>query len=612
MVDTSNINYGQYVVSDASECINLGVGQPKNELLALNDFNSALVELSKKTNYSLLQYGKIDGYDDYRNCLAEYLSKQYNFSVNKDELLVTNGITGALTMLISLFHGTKTKIVCEDPTYFLALNIFKDYGFNEIIKIKTDNEGICIEDLDKIKVNLDETYLMYLIPFNQNPSSATISESRIKKLVSFLDSNPNFIVFSDEVYNLLSFDGNVNMPLYKYHQNIISMNSFSKIFAPALRLGWLSCSPTFMTKIKNSGQLDSSGCVNPISCAVMHELIVAGALQESINKWRSVLKTNFNVLYNLLVDKLKDHILDISIPSGGYFIWLKLKYNTEELSKIMEKYKIKFHHGKKFSSQPDAQNCLRLSFSWYMKEDYAIFVDRFKQMLDDFKESLKPKVHILGHSGKLGKLIVDELSKSETLKYVGGLGRDINLNMIYSEFNNIIVDVSSQEGTIKLISKLMEKNIGVPLIIGTTGNLPTELIKAYSNISPVFVCSNFSMGISQFKKILDALDKTVWKASMIEKHHEHKKDAPSGTAKTLLNLYNKNGEFLKMEDVVSIREGEIIGEHELILEGVSETLKISHIANSRNLFASGCVKLINKIVNKKFLNGLYDYDSAME
>jgi len=612
MVDTSNINYGQYVVSDANMCVNLGVGQPRNDLLPLEEFNEALVQISKKTNCSLLQYGKIDGYDDFRQCLADFLSVQYKFEVDKNELLVTNGITGALSMLISLFQGINTKIVCEDPTYFLALNIFKDFGFSDIIKIKTDEQGVCIEDLDKIQVKPDETYLMYLIPFNQNPSSVTISESRIKKLVSFLDSNPNFIVFSDEVYNLLSFDGVVNTPLYKYHPNIISMNSFSKIFAPALRLGWLSCSPTFMTKIKNSGQLDSSGCVNPISCAIMHELIVGEALEKSINKWRLVLKTNFEMLYTLLMDKVGEYIVDISKPSGGYFIWLKLKYNTGELNKIMEKYKIKFHHGKKFSSQPDAEYCLRLSFSWYMKDDYSIFVDRFKLMLDDFKEKSKPKVHMLGHSGKLGKLIVNDLSKSSTLTYAGGLGRDINLDMINLESNNIIVDVSSPEGTVSLISKLMEKNIHFPIVIGTTGNLPVELIKAYSTTSPVFVCSNFSMGISQFKKILDVLDKTMWKASMTEKHHVHKKDVPSGTAKTLVNLYNKGSEFIKLEDVVSIREGEIVGEHELVLEGFGETLKISHIANSRELFASGCVKLIERIVAKKFVNGLYDYESAME
>lgn len=612
MTDTLNINYGQYVVSNASECVNLAVGQPQNDLLPLDEFNLALGELSKKKNFSLLQYGKIEGYDNFRQCLADYLSTQYNFLVNKNELLITNGITGALSMLISLFHGTKTKIVCEDPTYFLALNIFKDFGFNDIIKIKTDNDGVCIEDLDKIQVKLDETYLIYLIPFNQNPSSVTISESRIKKLVSFLDTNPNFLVFSDEVYNLLSFDGNVNTPLYKYHPNIISMNSFSKIFAPALRLGWLSCSPNLMTKIKNSGQLDSSGCVNPISCAIMHELIVVGALNKSINKWRAILKINFETLYCLLVDKIKDHILSISKPFGGYFIWLKLKSNTEELSKIMEDYKIKFHCGNKFSTQSDASNCIRISFSWYYKkEDYVLFVDRFKQMLDDYKNSSKYKIYVLGHGGKLGKLIINELNQSDNLIYAGGLGRELNLDSVLTNSNNIILDVSSKEGTSKLIYKLIEKNIYVPLVIGTTGDLPTELIKTYAESSPVFVCSNFSVGILQFKKILDVINKTMWKASIIEKHHVHKKDSPSGTAKTLLDLYNKDGDFLKLNDIMSIREGEIVGEHELILKGTNETLKISHTANSRNLFASGCVKLINKITEKKFANGLYDYDSVM-
>jgi 4-hydroxy-tetrahydrodipicolinate reductase len=278
----------------------------------------------------------------------------------------------------------------------------------------------------------------------------------------------------------------------------------------------------------------------------------------------------------------------------------------------MDNYKIKFHHGQKFSSQPDALYCLRLSFSWYTGKDYALFVDRFKQMLDDYSIKIKPRVHILGHSGKLGTLIVDELFKSPTLIYSGGLGREINVDIIDSKFNNIIIDVSSPDATCRLITKLMEKNICIPLVIGTTGNLPMEQIKAYSNASPVFVCSNFSMGISQFKKILNVIDKTLWKASIIEKHHVNKKDSPSGTAKTLRELYNADGEFLKLEDVMSVREGEIVGEHELILEGVGETLKISHIANSRGLFASGCVKLIDRIGSKKFANGLYNYDSWME
>ena len=97
----------------------------------------------------------------------------------------------------------------------------------------------------------------------------------------------------------------------------------------------------------------------------------------------------------------------------------------------------------------------------------------------------------------------------------------------------------------------------------------------------------------------------------------HKIDAPSGTAKTLLNTYNNNNNnnFIELNDIQSIREGDIIGEHELILEGKDETIKISHIANSRTLFASGCIKMLEKLFFeidiKKYSNGLFDYDTVM-
>jgi 4-hydroxy-tetrahydrodipicolinate reductase len=155
------------------------------------------------------------------------------------------------------------------------------------------------------------------------------------------------------------------------------------------------------------------------------------------------------------------------------------------------------------------------------------------------------------------------------------------------------------------ISKLMNSSIKTTLIIGTTGNLCMDLINEYSTINPVFLCSNFSLGISQFKKIINIIDKELWFPKLVEKHHIHKKDSPSGTAKSLLQVYNVDKEYLKNDSIVSIREGEIIGEHELILEGESETIKITHIAHNRDLFAKGCVKLIESVLDKKYITGLY-------
>lgn len=610
MTDTKNINYGQYIVPEAIECINLGIGQPNNKLLPLEDFNESLYTLQTKNNYSLLQYGKIEGYDEFRSTLANFLTENYKFKVNKDEIIITNGITGALSLLLSLFKTKKTKIICEDPTYFLALNIFKDFNFddNDIIKINLNKKNI----FDEIEIETDITYLMYLIPFNQNPSGNTYTKKDIDNLIFLLNLHSNIIVFSDEVYNFLNFNGELNIPLYKYHNNIISLNSFSKIYAPALRLGWLSCSEFYLNKIKTCGQLDSSGCVNPISTALMDNLILVGSLKKSINKWRIILKENCQSLFNLLNEYLKEYITDIYIPNGGYFLWIKFKYNMKELSNNMEKYKIKFHNGSKFSTDNDAKYYIRLSFSWYELSEYNIFVERLKIMLDDYKKKMTPNIYILGYNGKMGRLIVDEIIKDEHLLFKEGLIKNFDLKNICENdnVNKYIIDVSSVEGTTYLLNNLIKYNVNIPLIIGTTGNLPMDLIRQYAMKNIVFLCSNFSFGISQFKKIINCIDKNVWMPSLTEKHHIHKKDKPSGTALTLMNEYNKhnNTNNIYIDDIISIREGEIIGHHELLLTNGDETIKIIHTANSRKIFASGCVKLIHSINNNLFDYGIYDYE----
>jgi 2-aminoadipate transaminase len=591
--DNSLVNYGQYKVPDSVDCVNLAVGQPRNELLLLNEFNSVLRKLSTNTNFSLLQYGNISGYSEFRSVLADFLSLQYETKIDSSDLIVSNGITGSLSLLISLFSRPKTKIICEDPTYFLALNIFKDYGFEQIIKISSDEYGMCTEDLFDLTIDPDINYIVYLIPYNQNPTGFSISESRIEKLVQWLNLNSNCKVFSDEVYNLLNFNSKSSKPLYLRNKNIVSLGSFSKIYAPALRLGWISASKEIRDLIVSSGQLDSSGCVNPLSTVIMHELIINGSLLKSIEFWRNFLHTNSLKLYNLIKTELGDYVENIQMPLGGYFLWVKFNCDMEFLSKFMETYKIKFHHGKKFSSKPDASYHARFSFCWYSDTDYTLFVSRLKQLITS--NLSKPQIYILGHEGKLGKLIVGSIDRTKELQFSGGLGRQIDLSNVNPQCKNIIVDVSSPVGTEKLITKLLDTKTFVPLIIGTTGELPNDLINQYAKLAPVYLCANFSTGISQFKKIIESIDKSKWAPRIIEKHHIHKVDAPSGTAKLLAKTYLDDGYHMEF-DITSIREGEIIGYHELILEGGAETITISHSAKTRNLFADGCVNLILDIM----------------
>jgi 4-hydroxy-tetrahydrodipicolinate reductase len=434
-----------------------------------------------------------------------------------------------------------------------------------------------------------------------------LSHEKRNKFALLADSYPNLIVLADEVYHMLSFEKHNLLPMCYYHKNFISMGSFSKTFAPYLRLGWIHAHSSHIETLAGCARLDSGGGINPQSCAILHKLIKNGNLLNVLNKWKLFLKTNCDILYNTVITELTDYIEDVRKPNGGYFLWIKLKpyISTVDLSGKMEEYKIKFHHGNKFSSNGSTSNYLRISFSWYNLDEYILIVQRLKELLSTVKKPIVP-IYVLGDAGKLGKLIIDEIYKcADSMKFIRGIGRDMDLSGVTND--SVIIDVSQPDGTTKLLKELLYENKSCPVIIGTTGHADESeyhsLIKEYGKCAVVAKSSNFSKGIVQFKKIIDVIDKTKWNVSMIETHHITKKDAPSGTAKMLSTYYDDSSKM----SIKSIREGDVYGEHELILDGPSETIKIVHIAKSRQLFAEGCIDWINYVIFKhKYKNfGIY-------
>jgi len=597
-----NIQYGQYVVTEAQQCVNLGVGQPSNMKLPLKEFQDALINVTQRTDPAILQYGKITGYNEFTKDFSNYLSQLYDLNVNENELLPTSGVTGALSLILSTCKQNSNQniiVICENPTYFLALNIFKEFGF-KVIPVPLLKDGV---DLDAVRniayFNTSCECFFYTIPIHQNPSGCTMSHEQRLKLAKILDVCKNLTVLADEVYYNLTFntDNTLPKPMKYYHERCISIGSFSKTLFPAIRLGWIHANKSIIDNLSLCGQLDSSGCVNPIGCSVVHELIRSGELLKITNMWKSFLSNNCDVLYKAVTEQLSEYIKSVTKPKGGYFLWIEFndEIDVEHLSLSMEKFGIKFHHGNKFSSDKSAKNFMRLSFSWYTgPNEYILGVTRLKELIETTYKRVIPSVFVLGHTGKLGSLIVDEINNSQDVKFGGNIGRNINLDDITS--NSVIIDVSRPDGTKKLLEKLLEGNTYCPVIIGTTGDLPMNLITEYGKLAPIMVCANFSEGINEFINIISHLEKTNWNVQMVEKHHIHKVDKPSGTAKMLANTYGT--EYIKIEDIQCVREGEIIGQHDLILDNGTETITISHNVKSRNVFARGAIELVKKMSKK--------------
>ena len=611
--------YSQYDVPDSKNMINLGVGQPATSELPIKWFNQTLLNLSNQNLSSeFLQYGSIPGYDSIREKLAEWLNKKYYSKTNKntikapitkDKLFMTNGNTGALQLIMNLQMETGDEIIIEDPTYFIAQNIFDEYGLN-INSIPMEEDGInidllekkIIEIIDNDEKDVQSKIFLYTIPIHHNPTSITLSHSKRLQIANLCTKYPKLYVIADEVYHFLSFDDQeLYNPFANYHSKIISLGSFSKLVAPSLRVGWIyqnteDDKKSVVKALTKSALLDSSGGINPLGFLVIESALTDNSIDTIINKNLKMLKEKSQLMVEFLQSQLDD--IKLTVPKGGYFIWLELSVDGTEFFNFAINYKVKFHSGIKFGAS--GKKFIRLSFSYYDSDDLITGISRLLEAYSLFK---KIKVSICGANGKLGSLIKKEFN--EKLYLFDSIERKINVNPL----TNVIVDVSSDIGTLNLVNYLIENKINKPFIVGTTGLSPKtlDLLRIYSIKNQVAIISNFSEGINKIKKVVNELNSldNSWNFSMIEKHHSDKKDSPSGTAKTLTTLMNRKCL------TESIREGDTIGFHEIKIESTDETIMISHNAKSRDIFAKGCVKFIPEIIKRK--PGLYyNFDSVDE
>jgi 4-hydroxy-tetrahydrodipicolinate reductase len=594
--------YGQYKVKPASEFMMLGVGQPSPKILS----DSLQFIKSDISEIDVLQYGLKQGFESYRELIKRMYKEIVNCDISAEDIYMTNGISQGIFMMASLLKskGYETVYV-EDLTYFIMINVFKDLGF----KIKTFD----LNNLHQLQSNLNDDYvtktksIIYIIPFCNNPTGKTIQDIVFQNLYSIV-ANLNFqsqrcVVFSDETYHFLHYNQTDIKPLSYYYQNVISFGTFSKILCPGVRLGWMYSEIKFdgikLNKfLDETGFMDSGGSVNPIMA-----YNVVSSIENKFEEYKLFLDNTINELRikNEFVQeqfKLYPETFKFVRPEGGYFLLVRsLKTDSDTVLRMASECGFSFHQANKFSIDKTHPNEFRISVSYYSLDDFIkYFSDRLKKLVNMINSIEKsPEISLYG-KGRLGGLIEKELQL-----------KGYNFNIIDRNLQNIgdvVIDVTSPEGTINLIEKCLTFKLKPKLIIGTTGHSDIQLdkIKEYAKIAPVMYCSNFSDGIQNLIKMIRNLDFTVKSIQIKDVHHIHKKDAPSGTAKLLKNELSLVYKEVKIE-INSERTGDVVGYHEIILNGDDETIKLIHNASDRNIFAKGALKMIEKI--KTIDNGFY-------
>ena len=207
-------------------------------------------------------------------------------------------------------------------------------------------------------------------------------------------------------------------------------------------------------------------------------------------------------------------------------------------------------------------------------------------------------IAIVGGNGKLGKNICEKLKEIGHNIVVVDLNTQINslYNIDKSLKFNAFFDVSNHKNSIDSLNFAKENK--VPIIIGCTGHSEDELkqIKSASKEIPVFLSYNFSIALQYFYKAIETLSLLNSINYITEAHHNKKKDKPSGTALEIQNIINKNS---KIEEIFSIRAGNILGSHLVNFVCENEEITISHNVFDRKVFATGAIFALNFIIKQK-------------
>lgn len=190
------------------------------------------------------------------------------------------------------------------------------------------------------------------------------------------------------------------------------------------------------------------------------------------------------------------------------------------------------------------------------------------------------RVAVHGATGRLGRLIASEAGE----RYAGPIGRTGEIPAC-----DVVIDVSTPDG----LSGLLPRLSGQPLLVGTTGQLPS--LDDYARRAPVAVVANFSAGVPV---LLDLIREAVarlpgWQLEVTEAHHAAKRDAPSGTAKRMLDAIGHE------VPTHSLRAGDTIGEHTLWLAGPGERLELKHVATRREVFAIGALRWAESMIGRE-------------
>ncbi len=355
-------------ITQRAEVISFAGGLPAPELFPVEEIKEISRLLMEESGRVALQYSTTEGYEPLRQKIAARIGRKFQTQASAEEVMITSGSQQALDFTGKLFLDAGDVVLCESPTYLAAISAFRAYQ-PEFIDVPTDDDGMIIEELERILATTDNVKLVYVIPDFQNPTGRTWSRERRRRFIETV-SRYGVAVLEDNPYGELRFEGEI-LPSIKSMDReglVIGTGTFSKTFCPGMRIGWLVAAPPVIEKyvlIKQGADLCTS-LRNQMEIDLFMELF---DFEGNLVRLTELYRQRRNSMVAALEAMMPEGV-SFTRPQGGLFLWVTLpeRIKAIELLKRCLEQNVAFVPGDSFFPNGGVENTLRLNYS-NMPED---------------------------------------------------------------------------------------------------------------------------------------------------------------------------------------------------------------------------------------------------
>ncbi len=365
--------------------ITFGGGAPAKDALPVETIYELAKEVLSRDarGVEALQYGKPMGLPEVRQAAIDHLLKRRGLEgISLDEVLAVGGGMEGVYVVAGALLNPGDVVLVETPTFVQSLETFELFEA-QCIGCPCEDDGI---DLNALEDNIKKYHpkLIYIIPTFQNPSGRTTSLEKRKELAR-LANQYDVALLEDDPYGLLRYSGKDIAPIKAFDKtgNVIYANSFSKIFSPGSRLGYVYGSKELIDRLYDVKTATNShvGMISQILCA---EFFNRGYFDKHLEKICQVHKAHRDVMMECLATMMPEGTKYV-YPDGGLFSWVELPGDVDTSSWVAEaaEKKVAYIPGERFfpKGQPVQKNCIRLSFGSPSVEEITIGMERLSQVI---------------------------------------------------------------------------------------------------------------------------------------------------------------------------------------------------------------------------------------